>query len=303
MSLFSRRRTPPPDQYRYDVPERVRSRILNTLSQCVEQHSSQMSLGSVLEEVGQKLYSQYGGLRCSGYEAARVSNDPVIEHFFRCTDEEAMDFIELCFQTRWNCGGQPTVDAINRIFEEDSIGYELTPLVEIPVEGGTLFGRRSPGMKSYRIEPPRVIRKDEKLLHSQAVQPCLQVLSDPRFATANTELLKAFEDARKGRYADAITSCGSAFESVLKTICDQKGWPHDPDKDTCSKLLEACKDNGLFPPFYKPLFEATGTIRNKLGDAHGRGPSPQYAPSKEFAEHMLHQTCSHVVLLVSLAKI
>jgi hypothetical protein len=68
-------------------------------------------------------------------------------------------------------------------------------------------------------------------VHEKVVQPALEALRDPLLATANCELLDAFEKVRKGNYPDAITSCGAAFESVLKTICKAKGWPYDPDRD------------------------------------------------------------------------
>lgn len=147
------------------------------------------------------------------------------------------------------------------------------------------------------------MKKNKQFSHETTIRPCLEFLADPRFHTANAEMLKAHDDYRKGDYADAITSCGSAFESVLKTICDHHSWAYDPDKDTCSKLVGICRDNGLFPPFYAPIFEATGTIRNKLGDAHGRGPTPIYAIRKEHVDHMIQITSAHILLLVELAKL
>jgi hypothetical protein len=46
---------------------------------------------------------------------------------------------------------------------------------------------------------------------------------------------------RRGRYADALTSCGSAFESVLKTICTAKKWLYNPDKAMCPALLRTAE--------------------------------------------------------------
>jgi hypothetical protein len=110
--------------------------------------------------------------------------------------------------------------------------------------------------------------------------------------------MDAFEKIRKGDYPDAITSCGAAFESVLKTICDAKGWIYDRDKDTSAKLVGICRDNGLFLPFYAPIFEGVGTVRNKLGDAHGKGPRPVQSATREHAEHMIALTCTHIDFLV-----
>jgi hypothetical protein len=237
------------------------------------------------------------------YEAARMSNDPVIEHFFQCPDEEVMDFLQMCFETRWNFGRQPMVEAINRVFQEENIGYELTSYSEITTEGGTLFGRFSPRGKTIRPVLPKVLRKDEKLLHAEAVKPCLDALSNPLFESANAELLNAFDEYRQAKYADAITDAGAAFESVLKSICSKKRWTYDKERDTCSKLLDICRENSLFHPFYKQILEGTATIRNKLGDAHGKGPKPEYTATKELADHMLYTVCNNINLVISLANL
>jgi len=300
--LFSKRHTQPPDRYRYDLPHEVRLRIFHTIEQVRDSLGNPLDIDRMLQEVGQRILREYGGLMRPGYEAARVSDHPVIEHFFSSHDEMALDFIEMCFQVWGNCGQQSGVDAINEVLRDASVGYELTPFVEIQTsKPGTLFGKRCGTIVEYRY--PKFVRKDEQFTHETIIRPCLGLLANPRFQTANAEMLKAHDDYRKGKYADAVTSCGSAFESVLKTICDHHGWAYDSDKDTCSRLVSICRDNGLFPPFYVPIFEATGTIRNKLGDVHGRGPAPMYAVGKEHVDHMIQMTSAHIILLVGLAKL
>jgi hypothetical protein len=84
----------------------------------------------------------------------------------------------------------------------------------------------------------------------------------------------------------------------MKTICTRKNWNFNPDKDTCGSLVKALATNGLFYPFYSPLFEAVGTIRNKMGDAHGRGPAPQHTPDKEYADHMLQFTSANITMMI-----
>lgn len=304
MSLFSRRKKAVQDTYGYRIPEHVRSRLLHTIRLSLESHrGGNLSIGRVLDEMRDKILQRYGGFRCSAYEAARMNDDPVVEHFFRCSDEEVMDFLQMCFETQWHCGGQATVEAINRVLDEENIGYELTPYSETYTDGAMMFGRFNPTAKTVHAHLPKVLRKDEKLLHAEAVKPCLEALSDPRFSTANDELLSAFDEHRQGNYGDAVTDAGSAFESVLKTICTHKGWLYDKDKDTCSKLLDVCRANGLFHPFYKPILDGTGTIRNKIGDAHGKGPAPEYQATKELADHMLYTVCNNINLLISLAKL
>jgi hypothetical protein len=276
---------------------------MHTLQHCIEgdDEMGSVSFLDVMHELQGILQRKYGGLRRSGFEAAKVSDIPAIEHFFKCDHEQAMDFLELCFETKWGFGKQKTVDAINEVLSECNIGYELTDYVETYVQGAAFLGKFQPNVQQVQTKKPKVVRRDEKTLHAETVKPCLAALSSSDYETASRELQNAFDEYRSGRYADAITDAGSAFESVLKIICTQKGWPYDPQRDTCSKLLDICRENELFPGFYKPILEGTATIRNKLGDAHGKGPQSIFAVTKELADHMLYTVCNNINLLIALA--
>jgi len=163
-----------------------------------------------------------------------------------------------------------------------------------------LFGRRRK-RPVVEVEYPRVILRDQQAVHQDVIQPALELLSDKSLEVANSEMLKAHIALRRGDFEDAITLSSSSFESLLKTICKIKKWPFDPDSDTCSKLVSICRSHGLFPSFYSPSLEAVGTVRNKLGDAHGRGPTPGNAVCQEHAEHMVHLTSVHMLFIAKLA--
>jgi len=290
------------NRYSYALPRKVRERILHTLNQ----HNNGFYGGSrfefkmMLHEVENLCLAKCGAIRDLSYGDA--SDIPIIGYFLTCAIQEATEFIEMCFQTRAmggaTEGAQRAIAAINRIFEEEGLGYELTPpqLVDTG-EPGLLFGRPT-GRNGYREELPRLVKKGDRDVHEQVVKPALELLRDSRLATANSELLTAFEKVRHGQYADAITSCGAAFESVLRTICDVKKWPYDANRATCATLVEVCRDNGLFPAFYAEVFKAVGTVRNKLGDAHGKGSKPAPAATRAHAEHMIAMTCTNITFLV-----
>jgi len=290
-----------PDTFRYDIPDDARKRILFALKEYVDRPPDGFT--ALLDEVGEQLLKQYGGLCQPSYIVLSQSDNPVIEHLLCCDDEMTLDFIELCFRASSYIGKNEGVDQVNEILREMAIGYELTPWTEHVVEReGSLFGRRRKA-RFLEIEYPEFIRKDNQYAHQEIVRPCLNVLSSRRFTVANSEMLKALENIRHGRYSAAITSCNSAFESVLKTICDHKGWKYDKRKDSCAKLISICKDSGLFPPFYAPIFESTCIVRNKLGDAHGRGPNPDHTADQTHAEHVIRMTAAHVLLLSNLAEL
>jgi len=310
MDLYSQQPHPVASRYHYSVHEKVRLRIIRVF----EQHENapgvskgHYSFGMLLQQVSELAEAKYGHLTVPYYEATRISDNPVIQHFFSSNDQQALEFIEMCFVARTmglGDGPRDAVQRINRIFEEERVGYELTmPAIRetgkrakpIKLLGGFLRGT------PVTVDYPKIVRKGERTVHELAVQPALEALRDPRLSVANAELLDAFAAVQKGNYADAITSCGSAFESVLKTICDEKRWAYDANKDTCARLVEICRDNGLFPPLYFEGLKFVGTVRNKLGDAHGKGPTPAHVAGREHAEHMIAMTCAHIDFLVRLA--
>jgi hypothetical protein len=297
--FYSDRQAKPLERYSYAFSEKVRLRIVHAL----RQHRDQWMTGGrfdftmLLHEVGEMAIAKYGCLRTGPTDA-----HPVVAHFAGCSDEEVLEFIEMCFQANTmghdSEGARAAVDRINRIFEEEALGYELTP--PRTVDTGTpaeIFGRPT-GRNLLRTVYPQIVKKNDRTVHETVVQPALEVLADSRLATANSELLKAFEEVRKGDYADAITSCGASFESVLKTICDFKVWAYDKNRDTCSSLVEICRAQGLFPTYYSEMLKGVGIVRNNLGDAHGKGPAPERSATREEAEHLIAITCAHATLLV-----
>lgn len=302
MSIFSKRHRVKPAKLIFNIPESTRSRLLYTMRHCVEAPEtvfvgSSRSFERLLQEVEEQLLREYGGLCVSSYRAAQVSSNPAIEHFFRCDDDQVLDFVELCFRSFRDGPGKAGIEPINAVLREDGIGYELSPWVETEIEDSGSRVERIFGGKRIEITYPIFVRVNDRFVHEEIVTPCLQVLASKHFTVANRELLKAHGAIRVGDYAAAITACGAAFESTLKTICERKKWQYDKNRDTCANLIEVCRKNALFPEFYVEALKFVGTIRNRLGDAHGKGPGPDYEPQRMHAEHMLNLTSSHILFL------
>lgn len=305
MTLFSKRNRGQPDTFRYDLPHEVRSRILHAIQQIADGYMSTFQFGMMLDAVGKKLLLEYGGLCSPGYEAARVSNDPVIEHFFCCDDEKALDFIELCFEAFHN-PGQQGVAAINGILRDAAVGYELTPYVEtITDKPGNLFGR--PAGRVVEIQRPKLIKRESELLHAEATQPTLDLLTDSRYQGANVEFLAAHEHFRHSRFKECLNECLKAFESTMKIICHQKGWPYDQN-DTAKKLIAVCLGRNLVPTFsqqqltsLRTLLESgIPTVRNKTS-GHGQGVAVADV-DPHLARYALHLTGATILLLVESAN-
>ena len=289
---YTQRQKGVPDVFTYDFPVTIRSRIIYTLNL----HLEYSHFPIVQEKVEKRLLAQYGYL-----EDSNLAHGKLQKHIFGCADDQIIDYLECVFfylyLHAW-AFARSSVDCINDLFRQEGIGFEFTNYVleEPPPSSGT--GSKQIKNPLRVIHYPKAIRKDSQLIHIEVVLPCLHFLTHPDFLIANEEMLDAYGDYRAGSFDSAITRCSESFESVIKTICTKKGWQYDPAKDAWSNLVGVCKSNNLFDSFYVTAFTGTGTIRNKIGLAHGKGPNPLHQPAtKEQALHFLNLVASHILFL------
>jgi hypothetical protein len=293
---FSKRNRPPHDTLTYEIPVRIRQRIVHTINDMIEIYCSNnpeyINLEKVYELLGRTLLREYGELTVSDDRARRSLAKAVVEHFQQCSAELALDFLEFLFRVDEMDSLQVLIHSVNRIFRDEGIGFELTEAV----------GENPEYNRSRIITYPTVLSKDTEYLHSEVVRPCLECLSKAGFETANGEMLKSHEAYRHGRFDDVITHAGAAFESVMKSICDRKNWDYSPNMP-CQPLLKVCREKGLFDDFYESVLGGVCTIRNKISSAHGRGPKPPYQFDQTKASHMLHLVSSHIQFLMRQANL
>ena len=155
----------------------------------------------------------------------------------------------------------------------------------------------------YSYEAGNLVRIDSQVLHAEVVKPALTLLSEKRFAGAQDEFHAAYEHFRKGDNKEALACALKAYESVLKVVCDEKGWKYDKDKATAKVLLDVCLKKGLIPEFWQTsmsglrsvLENGVPTARNRLG-GHGQGGTPVDVPD-HLTAYVLHLTAATIVFL------
>ena len=180
------------------------------------------------------------------------------EHLARCTDHEALDFIDGVFQVLAQTSeGFAGVDyevmehaaaGLNSILDEEGIGYRFT-------EG-------------------ELIRFDDPVTHKEAVQPAMELLAGGQFGHANAEFRRALECYRSGNWRDAITNANAALESVLKVVTVKP-------KLTAGPLIAEAKRQGVIPGYMQTaadnlekLMNVVPAVRSQEG-AHGLGEREQ----------------------------
>lgn len=257
------------------------------------------------DEVHQMLLYRHGKFQLSDGQPQSRAHD-VLGFLLTCKDDEFFDFIEYIFRVKClfhvSLEENIIVSEINELFKSENIGYELTEMVKEeviePVNSYPFSGREQKVIKT--IAYPQVIRKDDQVIHTTTIMPALNLLSEPKYKTANQEYLEALEDYRKGDYGDCLTKCGSAFESVMKIICDSKKWQYK-QTDTASVLLTTIiSKSGLESFFEQPLI-IIATLRNRLSKSHGAGVAPKEV-TQNYARYALNSTAAAIVFLVNETK-
>lgn len=255
-------------------------------------------------EIHQTLLYRNGKFQLSNGTPQSREED-TINFLMDCKDEDFFDFIEYIFKV--NClfhismEKNQIVAEINELFSSENIGYELSEIVEVeviePVYEYPFFGREQ---RVTKITNPQVIRKDDQVIHSTTILPALRLLYEPKYKTANQEYLEALEDYRKGDYGDCLTKCGSAFESVMKIICETKKWRYK-QTDTASVLLTTIINNSELESFFEQPLIIIATLRNRLSTAHGAGIVPKEV-TQNYARFALNSTAAAIVFLINETK-
>ena len=223
-----------------------------------------------------------------------------------CNDDHFLDFIELIFkwQRLWDFNINPPelLKNINEFLEVDDLPYYLTEFVFSRPESPK--SELPPGVAVFPsfgqvMAYPQIIRRENEVIHQTVIEPAITLLNRPAFVSANKEFLEALADYRQGDYGDCVAKCGSAFESVMKIVCEQKGWTSQRD---AGKLLNTILSKTDLPNFLKQPLLQVATIRNELGSAHGAGTRPRKV-SRHLAQYTISLTAAAVLLRRSRATV
>lgn len=298
-NIFSKRqaklRGEIPEIFTYDtIPNKLRVQIVHIIRDAIGQlnYSYEEDLpSSVYNLINISLSKEYGifQLNNKGDQREVVLNFLLDEK----STEKVIDVIELSFKY---------IDQYVRVRYYGNSCYTIPQSPDDAIlELNERFKESGIG---YTYSSGEIIRIDSTLVHENITKPTLTLLHNEKFSGANEEYLKAHEHYRHGRNKECLAECLKAFESTLKIICIEKGWEFNNDRDTSSKLIQICFDNGLVPPYIQTQFTSLQslftsgipTIRNRVG-GHGQGQLPIPA-SNEITRYGLNLTGTNIIFLI-----
>lgn len=307
LDIFSKRqkklRGDVPDVYIYDtIPKALKVQIVHiwrdALGDEQDYHGNYADVFRTYKFIVDALCREYGVFSLPT-EKKEYGNRHYLEELanyllYQADSDKALDAIELSFRIIDRCTrrydylgrskatelADDAIEELNQRFQEHGVGFQY-------IDG-------------------EIIRIDSQLLHSEVVKPSLGLMRAPEFAGAQAEFLKAHEHYRHGNGKETLVECLKAFESVMKIICQKRGWAHPPNA-TSKALLDVLFENELIPKFWQQHFTSLRsslesgipTARNRLG-GHGQGSAVTEVPPALVA-YVLHMTASAIVFLCEMA--
>lgn len=308
MSIFSKiydvfsRRNQQASALAHEIPSSFRNKIFYWCREVFEKdyYTANVSFETFFQEIHRSLVYRHGRLRFS-QDSVTLTED-VLTYLSNCPGEQFLDFIEDIF--RVEClfhASKPEnqmVDELNELFQYNNLPYYITEFITEEVKDVIFGGQEHTAIKTKHF--PKVIMKESEVVHEMAIKPTLELLQRPDFKSANDEFLEALEDYRKGDYGDCLTKCNSAFESVMKILCDKNKWSYN-QSDTANKLVKVVLDNTTLESYFESPLILIATIRNKLSKSHGAGTSSRNVP-QHIARYAINVTASSILLLAEEAN-
>ncbi len=157
----------------------------------------------------------------------------------------------------------------------------------------------------FKCNNGQFIDSSEETLYIEVIAPCLSILSNNGFETADGLLRDSFTKYHENENKEAILKCGMALDSVLdKIITDNNLSFSGPDNDFNGKMLLLNKHD-LFPDFYdkdfgnhiRQLLHSPLKIRNNEPNvSHGKANAAH--TDDDLVKYVIDATSASILFIV-----
>ena len=244
-----------------------------------------------MEEVLADMVHLYHPLR-----DALGGNDPfgVLQHFLmhpKVPREAFLDFLEASLRNRrapnYDNG---FIETVNRVLEEYGSAYLLTHYA---------YSKRvqDNGLEVNDITAyPRAYLKQESVVQKEAIEPALEIFSDPAYLSPAADFRTALGRHRTGDYDGCVTSCAAAVEGVIKVAAKRLGW-RKVKGNGLGKLAQSFLGRSSLPDTLLRAFYVLADYRSAEGDAHGHASKSE--PTEAVARFFVGWAATLIVLVQS----
>ncbi|NUB12183.1 hypothetical protein GAY28_05300 [Azospirillum brasilense] len=284
------------DVYCYDdIPHPLRVQIVHILNDSLSYYSYSASnkkdVNETWEFICNTLQREKGVFKLS--EDNDRPDSQVLALILKGSTDDVLNAVDLSFNVINNYISKLSA------YDRHIFGIKVSA-EEAIIELNARFREHSIG---YEFVDKQLIQISNNLLHAQVVVPAIRLLYEERFSGADQEIRNAFEHYKNGEFSDAIVDAHSAFESVLKSICNEMGWEF-PKNAPGANILNIAKGKGLFPDYLDNSFDqllsvlksGLPKVRNEEG-GHGQGREVKETPGY-VASFALHLAATKIEFLV-----
>ena len=304
--LFSSRSNPrpKPELYIYDsLPMQFRVQVCYILDQAIgkqctvpSEWSSPSPSYRIWKAIRDILREEFGVFHLVNDRKYSSPKDECVALLVNdSTASRALDLIEIAFRM---------IDRVIRADQSYPLG-QRDVAVDVDSAIDALNMRFDQHHLGYQFIGGELVRRDSEFVHTELVEPAIELLLAKGFEGPNNEFMSAHKAYLKGNYRESIREALASLESTLKTIFMQRRWRFDKEKDTATKLIAIAFENQLIPDYLQSEFSSlrsmleagVPTLRNRTA-GHGQGPEPRDVP-QHLAAYAIHMSAAAIVFLVN----
>ena len=216
----------------------------------------------------------------------------------RTPSSHFLDFLELSLGPTLHgrfAQDNDFVEGLNLILDRHGSPYLLTHYVYVRKEyDDRPFQSFSASISTSAY--PRAYLKQTQPVQQRAIEPTLELLSDPAYSVANSDFLKALDRQRNGDYDGVLTSCAATLEGVIKATAQKRRWTvRGSGLGTVFQSFGS--KTKTVPDQLKTVVNYLHERRSRAGDAHGH--STKETISEQEAAFFVALTASLVSYLAS----
>lgn len=154
------------------------------------------------------------------------------------------------------------VNGLNVLLKQHVSDYLLTTYVYQVQQ--TESGIFSTSITGY----PRAYLKQADMIQSTAIEPVMELLSDPAYKVPNDDFRKAMDRQRNGDWDGVLTACAATVEGALEVSAQNRKWKLKGN-GLGSRFDSYAGKSSTIPKQFTKVVGFLQDRRSKVGDAHG----------------------------------
>lgn len=193
----------------------------------------------------------------------------------RTPSSHFLDFLELSLGPGHLQPSQDNdfVNGLNVLLNQHGSDYLLTTYA-VKVENAS-SGIYSTSVTAY----PRAYLKQSDVVQETAIEPVMELLSDPAYKVPNDDFRKAMDRQRDGDWDGVLTACAATVEGALEVSAQNRNWKLKGN-GVVSKFDSFASKSTTIPKQFTKVVGFLQDRRSTVGDAHGHAVKEPITPEE-----------------------